>query len=170
MHARLLWPTSLLGLLSLACDDRPPAGSATGAVGATVIDAPIDQTSEFWLQRKTTCAMLDQSIFHLSYGDGAVEISFQLDGGPSIFADITYDLPPTLPPLVSFAVVPSTPAVSSGTLTVGISGLRGRRTGTFHVVFADASMLDGDFDMPFEGRGSRPDCSGGGGGGGDDWD
>jgi hypothetical protein len=139
-------------------------------MGGATIDAQIDASSQFILQRRTTCTTLDQSIYHLSYGGGALKVDFQLDGGPSIFNTPTYAVPTTGAPLVSFTVTPSTPALASGSVTVGISGLWGRRTGSFSLVFADDSTVTGSFDLPFEARGDRPSCGGGTGGSDDDWD
>jgi hypothetical protein len=137
-------------------------------MGGAAIDAPIDGSSTFFLQRKTSCTTLDQSLYHLSYGGGALQIDFQLDGGPSIFNTPTYSVPTTGAPLVSFTVTPAAPALASGSISVGISGLLGRRTGSFHLVFDDGSTVDGSFDLPFETRGDRIDC--GGSSGSDDWD
>jgi hypothetical protein len=137
-------------------------------MGGATIDAQIDGSSQFYLQRRTTCTTLDQSIYHLSYGGGALKLDFQLDGGPSIFNTPTYAVPTTGAPLVSFTVTPATPALASGSLSVGISGLLGRRTGSFTLVFTDGTTIEGSFDLPFEARGDRPDC--GGSSGGDDWD
>ena len=150
------------------CGDGPPKGSAQGTLGGQAIDFQIDAGSQFYLQRKTSCTSLDQSVFHLSYGGGALKLDFQLDGGPSIFADLAYALPTTGAPLVSFTVTPATPALASGSLSVGISGLWGRRTGSFDLVFTDGSTIHGTFDLEFDTRGSRLDC--GGSSGSDDWD
>ena len=97
-----------------------------------------------------------------------MKLAFQLDGGPSIFADLTYAVPTTGPPLVSFIVTPSTPALVSGSLSAGITGLWGRRKGSFDLVFADGSTITGTFDLEFNTRGDHIDC--GGSSGGDDWD
>ena len=151
------------------CGDGPPKGSASGTFGGQAIDVQIDASSEFVLQRKTSCTSLDQSLFHLSYGGGALRLDFQLDGGPSIFADLSYAVPTTGAPLVSFVVTPSTPALVSGSLSVGISGLWGRRTGSFDLVFADGSTITGTFDLEFNTRGASIDC-GGSSSSDDDWD
>jgi hypothetical protein len=152
-----------------ACTGGPPSGSVNGTIGGTTVDGQIDGSSEFYLQRRTSCTTLDQSIFHLSYAGGALKLDFQLDGGPSIFADLSYPVPPTGPPLTSFTVTPSTPALASGSsITVGISGLLGRRDGSFTLVFTDGSTVNGTFDLPFEARGAHVSC--GSSGGGDDWD
>ena len=150
------------------CGDGPPEGSASGTFVGQAIDFKIDASSQFYLQRKTSCTSLDQSIFRLSYGGGALKLDFQLDGGPSIFADLSYAVPTTGAPLVSFTVTPSTPALVSGSLKVGITGLWGRRNGSFDLVFADGSTITGTFDLEFETRGDRIDC--GGSSGSDDWD
>ena len=149
------------------CGDGPPEGAVSGTYGGQAIDLKIDGSSHFYLQRKTTCAALDQSVFHLSYGGGALKLDFQLDGGPSIFADLSYAVPTTGAPLVSFTVTPSTPALASGSLKVGISGLWGRRTGSFDLTFADGSTVTGTFDLEFDTRGENISC---GGSGSDDWD
>ena len=150
------------------CGDGPPKGSAQGTLGGQAIDLQIDAGSQFYLQRKTSCTGLDQSVFQLSYGGGALKLDFQLDGGPSIFADLSYAVPTTGAPLVSFTVTPATPPLASGSLSVGISGLFGRRTGTFDLVFTDGSTIHGTFDLEFDTRGTRIDC--GGSSGSDDWD
>jgi hypothetical protein len=150
-----------------ACSGGPPEGSVDGTFGGQTLDAQIDSSSEFYLRRKTSCTTKDQSIFHLSYGGGTLNVDFQLDGGPSIFADRDYTLPTTGAPLVSFTVTPSTPELVSGSLTAAITGLLGRRTGWFDLTFADGGSLTATFDLPFDARGERIDC---GGSSGDDWD
>jgi hypothetical protein len=157
-----------MGMAVTGCGDGPPEGSASGTFGGQAIDVKIDAGSQFYLQRKISCTSLDQSIFHLSYGGGALKLDFQLDGGPSIFGDLSYAVPTTGAPLVSFTVTPSTPALVSGSLKVGITGLWGRRNGSFDLVFADGSTVTGTFDLEFETRGDRLDC--GGSSGSDDWD
>ena len=158
-----------MAVAAVGCGDGPPKGSAQGTFGGQAIDLQIDANSEFYLQRKTSCTSLDQSIFHLSYGRGALRLDFQLDGGPSIFGNITYAVPTTGPPLVAFVVTPATPALASGSLNVGISGLWGRRTGSFDLVFADGSAITGTFDLEFNSRGNHIDC-GGSSSSDDDWD
>ena len=121
------------------------------------------------LQRRESCAVLDHSVFDISYGDGEIGFHFQLDGGPSVFADITYTIPAESGSrLSSFSATPAPSAIMSGTLKAGITGLLGRRDGDLHVTFADGSIFDGHYDLPFDSEGDRADC--GGGGGGDDWD
>ena len=71
-------------------------GPLQGTFGGQAIDLKIDANSVFYLQRKTSCTSLDQSIFHLSYGGGALRLDFQLDGGPSIFGDLSYAVPTTV--------------------------------------------------------------------------
>lgn len=154
----------------VSCSGGPPEGSATRTTGGATTDLQIDGSSTFHLQRKTSCTTLDQSVYHLSYGGGALQIDFQFDGGPSIFNTPTYTVPTTGAPLLSFTVAPATPALASGTVTVGIGGLLGRRTGSFHLVFDDGSTLDGSFDLPYETRGTPPSCGGGSSGGGGDFD
>jgi hypothetical protein len=169
MHVAIWAVVSMVMTGALAgCGDGPPEGSARGTFAGQAIDVKIDAGSQFYLQRKTSCTSLDQSIFHLSYGGGALILDFQLDGGPSIFADLSYAVPPTGAPLISFTVTPSTPALASGSLSVGISGLWGRRTGSFDLVFSDGSTIHGTFDLEFDTRGDRLDC--GGSSGSDDWD
>jgi hypothetical protein len=163
-----IWVFVSMAVAVAGCGDGPPEGSASGTFGGQAIDVKIDASSQFYLQRKTSCTSLDQSIFHLSYGGGALKLDFQLDGGPSIFADLSYAVPTTGAPLVSFTVTPSTPALASGSLSVGISGLWGRRTGSFDLVFTDGSAITGTFDLEFDTRGNRIDC--GGSSGSDDWD
>lgn len=144
----------------------PPTGMASGTLQGQLIDVVLDEDSDFYLLRKTTCVMLDQSIFSLRYGAATLVVNFQIDGGPSAFADRTYDIPSAMPSsLVWFGVAPT--QVASATLKVGISGLLGRRSGEFHLVFGDGGTIDGTFDMPFDVHGERVSC---GGGGGDDWD
>jgi hypothetical protein len=151
----------------VSCTEGLQEGSATGTMGGTAIDATIDASSTFHLQYRTSCTTFDQSVYHLSYGGGALQIDFQFDGGPSIFNTPTYTVPTTGAPLLSFTVTPATPALASGTVTVGIGGLLGRRTGSFHLVFDDGSTVDGSFDLPYETSGTPPSCGGSSGGGGD---
>jgi len=164
-----IWAVVSMAVAVAGCGDGPPEGSVSGTFGGQAIDMKIDASSQFYLQRKTSCTSLDQSIFRLSYGAGAFKLDFQLDGGPSIFGDISYAVPTTGPPLVAFVVTPSTPALASGSLSVGISGLWGRRTGSFDLVFTDGSTIAGTFDLEFNTRGNRIDC-GGSSGSDDDWD
>ena len=166
-----IWALVAMAAAVAGCGDGPPEGAISGTRGGRTIDEEIDASSQFWLQRKTSCTSLDQSIYHLSYGGGALKLDFQLDGGPSLFADLSYAVPTTGPPLISFSVTPSTPALVSGSITVGIHGLWGRRTGSFLLMFDDGSAVTGTFDLPFDSRGEHLTCgSTTGGTDSDDWD
>ncbi len=169
LRAWVLLAALVVAVAAPACSGGPPEGSVDGTFGGQTIDAQIDGSSEFYLRRKTSCTMKDQSVFHLSYGGATLQVDFQPDGGPSIFADREYTVPTTGAPLVSFSVTPSTPALMSGSLTAAITGLLGRRTGWFDLTFDDGGSITATFDLPFDARGERVDC-GGSGGGGDDWD
>jgi len=153
---------SVLILVLVGACSGPPSGEATGTLLGQPIDLAIDEDSDFYLLRKATCTSLDQSIFSLRYGAKTLTVNFQIDGGPSVFADRTYDIPSaTATSLVWFGVAPVPPELAGATLTVRISGLLGRRAGEFQLVFVDGGIIDGTFDMPFEGRGDRPHCSDG---------
>ena len=159
-----VWLMLLAGCIP---DGGPPTGTGTISNGASL---SIDTSSTFVLQRRESCAVLDRSVFDISYGNDKIGFRFQLDGGPSVFADITYTIPAESGSrLASFSATPAQPALMSGTLKAGITGLLGRRTGELHVTFADGSVFDGHYDLPFDAEGDRADC-GGSGGGGDDWD
>jgi len=158
-----VWFTFLVGCIP---DGGPPTGTGTTSNGGSL---SIDASSTFVLQRRESCTVPDHSVFDISYGNGEIGFRFQIDGGPSVFADIRYTIPAEPGSnLALFDATPAQPAFVSGTLKAGITGLLGRRDGDLHVTFADGSIFDGHYDLPFDAKGAKVDC--GGGGGGDDWD
>lgn len=160
-----LWLIFLVGCIP---DGGPPTGTGTSSNGASL---SIDASSTFVLQRRESCTVLDHSVFAISYGNGKFGVRFQIDGGPSVFADITYKIPAEAGShLTFFNATPATPTFVSGTLKAGITGLLGRRDGDLHVTFADGSIFDGHYDLPFDAEGPNVHCGGGGVGGGDEWD
>ena len=159
-----VWLTLLVGCIP---DGGPPTGTGRISNGPSL---SIDAASTFVLKRRESCAVLDHSVFDIAYGNRQIGFRFQLDGGPSVFADITYAIPPEAGSrLTFFEVTSAQPVIMSGTLKAGITGLVGRRDGDLHVTFADGSTFDGHYDLPFDAKGDRADC-GGSGGDGDDWD
>src|SRR5882672_1767927 len=98
----------------------PPGGALHGTIAGAPVAEDIDASSQFVLQRSSSCSTPDQSIFDLFYGSHRFELGFRLDGGPSVFADITYKVPaPVGSALFSFS---TTPGSGMASLTVGITG------------------------------------------------
>ncbi len=149
-------------------DGGPPEGSVRGTLDGAAIDVSIDDTSLLILQRAPTCGTSDINRFILSYGGAAFLIAFDVSG-VSVLGDVELVVPTTDGRLTWFRVDEPT-AMVSATLTVGINSALGRRSGDFHVTYADGGVIDGDFDLTYDARGDRPDCGGGGGGGGGDDD
>ena len=152
-------------VLAGCLDGGPPEGSVRGTLGGAPIDLTIDASSVLVLQAKTTCAGSDTNRFSLDYGGGAFHIEFDVMG-VSVLGDMELVTPPLDNGPLSWFEVDAQASMVSATITVGINGVLGRRSGVFHVVYADGGVMDGDFDLTYESRGDPPSCGGGGG----DWD
>jgi hypothetical protein len=151
--------------LLAACGGEPATGQCTGAVGSTLLDAPIDADSNFHRIARRTCTGLDRMAFEWRYGGGALHIRAETQRALTVFdPEGTYPIPPS--PGASFIekweikAPESAPQVSGG--SVRLKYRSGHRvSGTFEVSHADGTRLTCEFDLP-EGvdEGAEPNCPG----------
>lgn len=156
---------SLVVLAGCLPNGGPPEGRVRGTLGGVSLDAEIDPSSALILQRATTCAGGDTNRFALDYGSGAFHIEFDVVG-VNVLADQQFVVPFSGTGALQWFKVDEPPAMVSATLSVGIDGSLGRRSGGFHVMYSDGGVVDGEFDLFYEAHGDRPNCGGPGG----DWD
>ncbi|PZR07166.1 MAG: hypothetical protein DI536_28315 [Archangium gephyra] len=137
-------------------------GSCTGTWGGTTLNgATLDAVSRMVIVRRTSCLSEDTHVYALSWGNGAVTSNFSLNGNqPTVLTEKNYALPPT--GFLTFSVTPEPPA-PEGTLTLGIRGLEGDRTGTLHLKNATEEMTC-TFGVSYETEGTRISCGGSGDG------
>ncbi|MGV3622879.1 MAG: hypothetical protein ACO1OB_18820 [Archangium sp.] len=158
--------TLVLVMLSLSvagCRCGPlDEGSCSGTWGGTtLVDAGIDPSSGVVVLRRSSCLKDDTDVYSLSWGQGAVTANFSLDGNkPSSLDEKTYPLPPT--GFLTFAVTPEPPS-PEGTLTLGLRGLSGDRTGQLLLKNATEEMRC-TFAVSYETEGERISCGGSGDG------
>jgi hypothetical protein len=138
-------------------------GSCNGTWGGqTLTDATLDPSSRMALLYGATCADATVHLYELSWGKGTVATQFSFtSGGPSILGGKTYPLPPS--GFLTFAVQP-TPPTPEGTLTLGLRGLAGDRTGELLLKNAQEELRC-SFEVSYETEGIRPSCGSSGGGG-----
>lgn len=161
---QLMRALCLLLLLSVpACRcSKLAEGECTGTWGGTTLDrAPLDPTSRMAIVYGATCVEATVNLYELSWGKGSLATQFSfVSGGPSVFGGQTYSLPPT--GFTSFSVIP-TPPEPQGTLTLGLRGLEGDRTGELLLQSA-TEELRCTFELSYETEGVRPSCGGSGDG------
>lgn len=157
----LLLFTLLLSLAGCRCGPRDE-GSCSGTWGGTSLaDAGLDDVSKMVLVRRTSCISNDTHLYALSWGGGAVTTNFSLNSNqPTALSEKDYALPPT--GFLSFSVTPDPPA-PEGTLTLGIEGLVGDRTGRLHLKNATEEMTC-TFAVSMDTEGERVSCGGSGDG------
>jgi hypothetical protein len=138
------------------------AGTCTGTWGGRTLDAaPLDPSSRMVLVYGATCADATVNLYELSWGKGTVATQFSFTGGgPTILGERSYPLPPA--GFLAFAVQP-TPPEPEGTLTLGLRGLAGDRTGELLLKNANEELRC-SFEVSYETEGVRPSCGGGGDG------
>lgn len=157
----LLLVSTLLAVGGCRCGKYTDGGCTGTWGGVTLQAAPLDRTSRMALVHGATCADRTVNLYALSWGNGALATQFTfINGGPTILGGTTYALPP--PGFTSFSVVPTPPA-PQGTLTLGIRGLEGDRTGELLLKSATEEMRC-SFAVSYETEGVRPSCGGGGDG------
>ncbi|MGV3622878.1 MAG: hypothetical protein ACO1OB_18815 [Archangium sp.] len=154
---------SLLVVSGCRCG-RMTEGTCDGSWGgATVAGAELDKSSRVVVERKKTCQDVDVVRYELSWGNGAFATRFNLKGGaPTVLAAKEYKLPSS--EFMSFDTTPS--QAPEGTLTLGLRGMEGDRTGTL-VLKNAAQQMSCKFAVSYETEGTLLSCdpSDGGDGG-----
>ncbi len=137
-------------------------GTCSGTWGGTTLtNAPLDPSSRMVIINRTSCASADTHVYALSWGDGAVTTNFSLNSNqPTVLSEKQYPLPPS--GFLTFSVSP-TPPEPEGTLTLGVRGLAGDRTGTLLLKSATEEMTC-TFGVSSDTEGPRISCGGGGDG------
>lgn len=164
-------PPVLLGLWMLCgCTGGPPQGECNGTWGGlSLAQSAIDPWSKYVTIYPATCAESAAKSYAVSWGNNAVNLVFLYRGsGPSILGDTVLTVPPPTTLVEGFQLTP-TGADAKGTITLNISGLLGRRTGTVSLT-RGTDQLSCTFDLGLETAGDRPRCGGGSSGGGVDFD
>lgn len=154
--------TVVLTLSAVGCGS-PPSGTCNGVWGAERFEsAALDATSSVTVIRPATCAEAERTVYAISWGGKRAQLnaSYRV-GGPTTLAEKTYEIPlPAVHTFESFEVQPSTPE-PKGTLTLGITGIESRRTGTLTLSSGtDSVVCNFGLDPVIEGR--SPRCGSGG--------
>jgi hypothetical protein len=159
--APLLLALAVLAASGCRCG-KLAAGACTGTWGGRSLNgATLDPSSRMALVYGATCADATVNLYELSWGRGALATQFSfVRGGPTVFGEERVPLPPT--GFLTFAVQP-TPPEPRGTLTLGIRGLAGDRTGELLLESAQEQVRC-TFEVSYETEGVRPSCGGGGDG------
>lgn len=154
----MLLTSSLAGCRCAPLDE----GTCNGTWGGTTLnDAPLDPASRMVIVRRTSCLSEDTHVYALSWSNGAVTSNFSLRSNqPTVLTEKDYSLPPT--GFITFSVTPE-PPMPEGTLTLGVRGLEGDRTGTLHLKNATEEMTC-TFGVSSETEGNRISCGGSGDG------
>lgn len=137
-------------------------GTCNGTWGGTTLtNATLDPSSRMVIVNRATCSDADVHVYALSWGNGALATNFSLaTNQPTVLTEKQYPLPPT--GFLTFSVSP-TPPEPEGTLTLGIRGLAGDRTGTLLLKNATEEMTC-TFAVSSDTEGQRVSCGGGGDG------
>lgn len=134
---------------------RMTEGTCDGSWGdATMANATLDKSSRVVIERKKTCADVDVVRYELSWNNGAFATRFSLKGGaPTVLAAKEYTLPS--PDFTSFDTTPS--QEPRGTVTLGLRGMEGDRTGKL-VLKNAAQEMSCSFAVSYETEGSLLSC------------
>ncbi len=159
MNVRLLGLTALLALAGCMYNG-PPSGECTGTWGGATFDkAQIDPGSLVTIVRKTTCAGTSLKRYDIGWGGSKLGLNLSFtSGGPTILGEVSYPVPPTT--FATFSLTPAAPA-PAGTLTLGIVGVQGRRTGTLSLQ-SGSEAVTCKFEVPSVSEGAILSCGGGG--------
>lgn len=163
MQKRLLTALLLTGSAACRCDGGPATGECSGRWGGKDIASKIDPDSQFLIVYPSTCSGVSTRIYDIKY-TSSVSLTFQPNTYPSILSgELSKKVPADFS---AFSVTPDA-AGASGTITLTLEGIYGRRKGTIALT-ADAGSqtetLNCSFDVPYRTEGSRPSCGGSSGG------
>ena len=139
----------------------PPTGECTGTWGGVTYDkAQVDLASRVVIVRRTVCGAAELKRYEVSWKERSLVMNATTFAGPTIFGEETYAVGPDAgSALETFSFTPD-PPTASGTLTLGITGVQGRRTGTLSVT-SGAESLTCSFQVPYETEGQRISCGSG---------
>ncbi len=153
---RFAFITLLLLTISGCRCGRLTQGTCDGTWGGTTVSgASLDASSRMVVVRKKTCEGVDAFSYDLSWGKGAIAATFNLDANaPSVLSAKEYTLPAA--EFTTFIIQPTRPE-PTGTLTLGLRGMEGDRTGTLHLK-NESEELTCTFAVSYETEGTLLFC------------